>query len=89
MSRDADVASRLITQGQEEVDWAQVAMELVVDWAGGENTSDMLVAYGLGPFANGCRDCGVAWVGDQPCWYCHPQPPPRLIVPGCPDRALP
>jgi hypothetical protein len=51
-----------------EETWAQLAVELAVDRYGGENGSETLAHYGLGPDANGCRSCGVAWVGTGPCW---------------------
>lgn len=63
--------------------WAQILIGLAIDRYGGGNEW-----WADSPFTKRC-DCGVTWIGDGPCWNCHPQPAPRLIVPGCRDRALP
>lgn len=55
--------------------WAKVVVELASDRFGGDN--------GWSPYGGPVErcDCGVTWVGDQPCWNCDPQPALALILP--------
>lgn len=55
--------------------WAKVVVEWASDRFGGDNAW-----YPYGDYVEEC-DCGVTWVGDQPCWNCDPQAPPALILP--------
>jgi hypothetical protein len=73
----------------QQVDWAEVLIELAIERFGLNCKGN----YGSGPhMARECPTCGCAWTSNieafdddgqrvpVPCWFCHPQPAPTLIL---------